>query len=133
METRYISLDDAVQCAEDVAVDFENDDFTEMSMGAHTVGEWLKDIPAAYVVPAPRWIPVEERQPELTEQAEGNDFLLYYSKPVLVRRFGRYTEIAAFALEGLAEFWVDETLNKISGVTHWMPLPQPPKEGGGTL
>lgn len=28
---------------------------------------------------------------------------------------------------------VDKVLNKISGVTHWMSLPQPPKEGGGTL
>ena len=129
METRYISLDDAVQCANDLSVDLLNDGLDSASYGAQAVAEWLKDIPAADVVPSPKWISVEERLPELIEQTEGDDFLLNYSKPVLVRRFGRYTEIAAFALEGLDEFWVDEVLNKISGVTHWMPLPEPP-EGG---
>lgn len=150
METRYISLDDAVQCANDLSVDLLNDGLDSASYGAQAVAEWLKDIPAAAVVEktewdklmflvdaanqileAAKWISVDERLPELTEQTEGDDFLMDYSKPVLVRRFGRYTEIAAFARDGLDEFWVDEGLSKISGVTHWMTLPQPPKEGGG--
>lgn len=53
----YISREDAVQCADDVAVDFENDGLTDASIGAHTVGNWLKDMPAADVRPVvkARW------------------------------------------------------------------------------
>lgn len=132
METRYISLDDAVQCAEDVAVDFENDDFTEMSMGAHTVGVWLKDIPAADVVPAPRWISVTERLPELYQNV-----LVHYYNPHCVEP---HNYAVAFRQNGLDEsipgkhIWhVDSSPLELDGsdVTHWMPLPEPPKEGGG--
>lgn len=141
METRYISLKDAIDTAKFYEAECDPIPRLIDSLNAIPAAavvektEWDKLMflvdAANQILEAAKWISVDERLPELTEQTEGDDFLMDYSKPVLVRRFGRYTEIAAFAQDGLDEFWVDEGLSKISGVTHWMPLPQPPKEGGG--
>ena len=48
--TDYISREDAVQCAVDIAADLFNDGSYDSSAGASTVGVWLKDLPAADVV-----------------------------------------------------------------------------------
>ena len=77
----------------------------------------------------PRWIPVTERLPELTEQIESDDYCVNYSKDVLiwspmnmVPRFeiARYTDDRG---------WTDPYFTRIKfqeTVTHWMPLPKPP-------
>ena len=59
----------------------------------------------------PRWIPVTERLPEPGE------WVLAWSNG--------YTS----AIEAFLEFgaWIDDAFMKVE-VTHWMPLPQPPKE-----
>lgn len=51
----FISRQVAVQCASDVAADFLNDCLYSAFWGAQTVGEWMKDIPAADVVPAEQY------------------------------------------------------------------------------
>lgn len=48
----YISREDAVQCAVDIAADLFNDGSYGASSGASTVGVWLKNLPAADVRPA---------------------------------------------------------------------------------
>ena len=60
-----------------------------------------------------RWIPVEERLPEPTEN------------PVLVHDYSG----VSVAWHSKAMGWVYKTGFACVDVTHWMPLPQPPKEG----
>lgn len=182
METRYISLDDAIQCANDLSVDLLNDGLDSASYGAQAVAEWLKDIPAAAVVEktewdklmflvdaanqileAAKWIPVDERLPE-----EG-EFVLIYVGEIQVARLEKGISIAdrnrmkegviADPIVGYSDWdkrpvkrsdvfkrCDEQGNNKVSYIwianggpmqwfgqyaTHWMPLPQPPNEGGG--
>lgn len=65
---------------------------------------------------AKRWIPVTERLPDRECIAIGyqNEMLIgYISK-------NRYSK-TGFSAEGAEEY--------LGEVTHWMPLPEPPKEG----
>ena len=59
-----------------------------------------------------RWIPVEERLPEPTEN------------PVLVHDYSG----VSVAWHSKTMGWVYKTGLPCVDVTHWMPLPQPPKE-----
>lgn len=59
-----------------------------------------------------QWIPVEERLPEPTEN------------PVLVHDYSG----VSVAWHSQAMGWVYKTGFACVDVTHWMPLPQPPKE-----
>ena len=59
-----------------------------------------------------RWIPVEERFPEPTEN------------PVLVHDYSG----DSVAWHSRAMGWVYKTGLACVDVTHWMPLPKPPKE-----
>jgi hypothetical protein len=63
----------------------------------------------------PRWIPVTERLPE-------------YCKHVLVYAgfFQPYIEAGYYCEDRKWRFTYDDT--EIVGVSHWMPLPEPPKE-----
>lgn len=66
----------------------------------------------------PRWIPVEERLPDIDEE-------------VLVCTNEGLYKVAQYS--GADKFWTLE-LNQmvwgmVAGVTHWMPLPEPPEEG----
>ena len=78
----------------------------------------ISAVKAADVQPAPQWISVKERLPEI-----GRSVLIYYPK------WGG-DEIQVAKLED------DEMMFDICGefnigvgvVTHWMPLPEPPKE-----
>ena len=76
--------------------------------------EFLADFMTAYGVTVQEWIPVTERLPEnianrvlvVCERSNGV-FYSHYEKP----------------------FWINLETDKpfISTVTHWMPLPEPPK------
>ena len=146
----YILRDDAVQCANDLAEDFAGERLDSASYGAQAVAEWLKDIPAAAVVEktewdklmflvdaahqileATKWISVKERLPELYQNV-----LVHYYNPHCVEP---HNFAVAYRQNGLDEFipgkyiWhVDSSPLELDGtdVTHWMPLPEPPKEGG---
>ena len=82
-------------------------------------------IPAADVEPKQRWIPVTERLPEKKINPNTRDFEYVLCATV----FGdvRPYKYGAPIGQGEAHFWngagyVD------AYVTHWMPLPEPPKE-----
>ena len=73
----------------------------------------VADIPAAKVVEQPRWIPVTERLPEDGEW-------------VLVWGRGQQIPTMMFRESGA---WIDDQFLEFhTTVTHWMPLPEPPKE-----
>ena len=63
----------------------------------------------------PRWISVEERLPE------GDKIVLGYTD-----RYGGQCEMVYYSNRILA--WCKNGGLLIPNVTHWMPLPEPPKE-----
>lgn len=72
---------------------------------------YLEDL--YYEVTKPQWISVEEELPEdNVEVLTVNKF----NFPVVCYRFRGY--------------WFSRHGNEYVGITHWMPLPQAPKEGG---
>lgn len=84
----------------------------------------IDSLPAADVVERPRWIPVEERLPEVGEKVlichshEGHKSISICS---LRKSFLRDDELGGFIA------WSAYTKN----VTHWMPLPEPPEREVG--
>ena len=82
----------------------------------------FSEIPA--VDAGPKWISVEERLPELIPCNAGTA----YSEAVIVWTNGRKAMVAVW--DGIdflcaADYW--EAWGE--KITHWMPLPEPPKEG----
>ena len=76
-----------------------------------------------YFVPKQEWISVEERLPSEDEQRDEYGELV----PFLVCEKDTKYPYRAF-YDGT--IWGDG-LMKIKGITHWMPLPEAPKKGGG--
>ena len=78
----------------------------------------INAIPAADVVERPRWIPITERLPKY------GDWVLGIGK-----RKGYYV----CEYRGLSHFYSGDepwfsSKGRAVNVTHWMPLPEPPKE-----
>ena len=74
-------------------------------------------MPAADVAPVRRWIPVAERLPEKNKEVVG----WYKDNPFSPFRYG----IVSWNGHG----WVFTYAQRyVDAVTHWMPLPEPPKE-----
>jgi hypothetical protein len=72
---------------------------------------------------AQKWIPVTERLPDLIPCSDGTA----YSEAVIVWASGKKAMIAVWDgidFLGAADYW--ETWGE--NITHWMPLPEPPKE-----
>lgn len=114
----------------------------------------IESIPAADVEPKRKWIPVTERLPEVEEGftdcesfAEDKDgeyypigvYTCWESEPVLIfacidgmkeRHTARYEEWRFADGRPKECGWIDVSGDvELSFVTHWMPLPEPPKEG----
>lgn len=93
----------------------------EWNCGIEYAQERIKDLPAADVVQRPRWIPVEQRLPEKS----GN----------YLTAFGDGTAMAVNEFMHPRD-WLTEEGRKANpngkwywgGVTHWMLLPELPKE-----
>lgn len=71
-----------------------------------------------------RWIPVSERLPEVTD---GDYVLACVTWKDANIDYQNAVVMAFVSGEGLVDVELDRVLE---GVTHWMPLPEPPKEGG---
>jgi len=73
-----------------------------------------------------QWISVDERIPEMRKPYGSAPFL--ESERVLATN-GHYVFIAKFAetYRQRKKRWEDHT-GRVADVTHWMPLPEPPKE-----
>ena len=85
--------------------------------------ELIADHLIANGVTIQRWIPVEERLPDLIPCDAGTA----YSEAVVIWTDNRKAMVAVW--DGVdficpASFWEAEGEN----ITHWMPLPKPPKE-----
>ena len=98
-EQKYIPLDAAIAAIEAIP---------EGNWKTTRYTKAIKAIPAADVVERPQWIPVTERLPEVLKR------VLVYSKIQ-----GVISDFICHDGSG----WYRAAL-----VTHWMPLPEPPKE-----
>ena len=67
------------------------------------------------------WISVEDRLPEKGEIVLA---LVKATNP----SYGQYHVIAALQNDGLWDSWDEEFCISGDPITHWMPLPEPPKE-----
>ena len=75
-----------------------------------------------------RWIPVEERLPE--KRSEYIVCACDEGEPIDERIWGDTVVVCADYYDGGFTWYEGNTEYDISDiVTHWMPLPQPPKEG----
>lgn len=68
---------------------------------------------AGFKAAYPKWISVEERVPENDDDV------------LIITEFG----ISMGYYDIYRDYWVDYTNGDSNIVTHWMPLPEPPKEG----
>lgn len=85
----------------------------------------IAKIPAADVVEVVRWIPVTERLPK-----DEKDVLAYYGfKHDGVLSDQRFIGTLCYFRFDPNPHWQHEGQGKLT-VTHWMPLPEPPKENG---
>lgn len=91
-----------------------------------------KDAILMEYVPKPEWIPVVERKPdkELDEIAAVVNTELHWPgfQCLAMIRDAKYPTILNYADIDGDRVWVDDECNWYP-VTHWMPLPKPPKEG----
>lgn len=73
------------------------------------------------------WISVKDRKPELKH----SDDNMKYSDNVIVTN-GKYRTSARWLHYTLAGWysWYDDGDEEVKDVTHWMPVPAPPKKGG---
>ena len=120
----YISRDDVLR--KFIEGDGHDDDrFTEgYNFAVQEYREEVKKIPTADVQPVDRWISVKDRLPDATEAT-----VLIWIKEGKADGI----EISDCCHIG---YWVknskefcDMDWNVVSGITHWMPLPEPPKDG----
>lgn len=73
------------------------------------------------------WISVEDRKPKLKHSYDN----MKYSDTVIVTN-GKYCTSARWLYYTWAGWysWYDNGDQEVKDVTHWMPMPAPPKKGG---
>ena len=130
METRYISLEEAIETEERMCRGCPINRTSCDKCAVTTFARQLREIPAADVVPAPRWIPVKERLP-----TEEEKLYLCFAKGGYQRIclwtddiFGLCSVLGSYKNTGAEWGWSVHTKPRYDEITHWMPLPEPPKE-----
>ena len=122
----YISKEKAIQELREV---YENEyptasgDFDEYAI--HDVPNALRNIPAADVQPVDRWIDAQKNPPIATD-GETSDYVL------VLRADGRQCVCYYVYDDDDGNYWCSEdekSMYDIDEVTHWQPLPEPPKDG----
>lgn len=90
----------------------------------------ILDMPAADVVPVV-WIPVTEQLPEVDATRAG------YEEKTVIATNGKFVQPMIYeraTVRGKCVRrwkWIWDRIYDGSPVTHWMPLPEPPKMDGG--
>jgi hypothetical protein len=83
-------------------------------------------------VEAQRWIPVSERLPEYSPSGTVKSYWVAYDtskgKQMQIAVYSDYMYSTSIGIPPCVT-WRDYESHKIKNVTHWMTLPEPPKEG----
>ena len=82
-------------------------------MNGKSITQW-----AVIGMKAPQWVSVEERMPE-----ESGRYICWFGKNQVLKG----AEIVMYVDEWKA-FGSLKSLERYPNITHWMPLPEPPKE-----
>lgn len=93
---------------------------TEYQMGFYDA---MKELREKY---KPRWISVEERLPECND-----DVLVFVQHPISGHCWMQTAHhVSTIGMDECEddEWWLSGTGETVSFVTHWMPLPESPKE-----
>lgn len=90
----------------------------------------IREMPSADVQPVDRWINCKDKMPDTPEQ--GMD--AKYSDCCLVCDDFGWIGMGYYLTDGKKSWWeFADAQNKIkidwTEITHWMPLPEPPKDG----
>ena len=135
-------MDDIRSLIEELRFGAENGADAELlERAADKIQELVADLGDAdamteYWMKKNKWIRCEDRLPELTEQVEGDDYLVDYSKDVLVYvngdpMFTRNIQVGRYQIDSCGgKGFTDEMFEPIHNVTHWMPLPDAPEVEG---
>ncbi len=89
------------------------------AIGYSLAADEAHDFPAACVQPVKHWISVKDRLPK-----SGQNVLIYYPY-----WGGDEIQVAKLDDDEITFDVCGEFNLRVSAVTHWMPLPEPPKEG----
>jgi hypothetical protein len=81
---------------------------------------WIEQERNALLKSVPKWIPVTERLPKDIDEE-----VLVCTEDYGVSDLG-FVTVATYGVSGWLECWERKTY--LTAVTHWMPLPEPPKE-----
>ena len=128
--TDYISREDAlIVVCEGCNIDFDKEPCEPSDC---TIRGFIRSIPAADVRPV-KWIPVTERLPDTMKDKSvysGWSAEIAPSDDVLCYLGSEKRQTVAWYSHIYSEWTtVDEnTVYKYGEITHWMPLPEPPKE-----
>ena len=89
----------------------------------------ITEAPKADVQPVDSWISVNDRLPEAVEEDVNGK--IAFSKSVLVYLVydNGFTYITNDRFRVDSKSWLHEIPGEGCKVTHWMPLPEPPKDG----
>lgn len=93
----------------------------EKNLGAADLIEQQDARIAGLEAKVPRWIPVEERLPEVHQNTRKSDAVLVYTRRKLFM-VAVWNGIDWLAPMDFWDAWGDE-------IVYWMPLPEAPKEG----
>ena len=93
----------------------------EKNLGAADLIEQQAARIAEQEAKVPRWIPVEERLPEVHQNTRKSDAMLVYTRRKLFM-VAVWNGIDWLAPMDFWDAWGDE-------IVYWMPLPEAPKEG----
>lgn len=118
MDEKYVKVDDIVEYCNTYSVYLQGKGQGVAQCALRRVKEFAKEN-AADVQPVNKWISVKDRLPEI-----GKSVLIYYPK-----WDGDEIQVAKLEGDGMM-FDICGEFNIGTGViTHWMPLPEPPKDG----
>ena len=87
------------------------------------------DVVAGIMPSIQEWVPVSERLPELYEEEikdEGETIKYMVSDPFLAYTDKGIVAVCVYSVQDGKEWW-NEDSGAEHKVTHWMPLPEPPK------
>jgi hypothetical protein len=97
-----------------------------VSEDKHVYAEAVNAFLAGYQAAAPKWISVKDRLPEVGERGYSDDVLMLSEHGMEVTHIEKVKRIVKW--RGLEEVIETNNGTPIEDFTHWMPLPQPPKE-----